>query len=103
MRTIVGLKYQGFFPHGHILADDFMEFAEGNIPLLIIVVTKAAGREGGFNADLYSFGEPVSPDELMFLVTEPDKKEEILICNCDDFDPEQLWSETLGRNVVLRE
>jgi len=103
MRTIAGLTYQKFFPHGHVLANDLIGFIECDIPLLIFVVTKAAGREGGFNADLYSFRKLIPPDELMFLVTEPGKKEEILICPCYDFDSEQLWSETLGRNIVLRE
>ncbi|MDX9913634.1 MAG: hypothetical protein RBS77_03580 [Candidatus Moranbacteria bacterium] len=103
MRTIKGMMYRKFFPHGHIFANDLRRFIEDDFPLLIIVVTKAAGREGGFNADLYSFKELISPDELMFLVAEPVKKEEILICDCCDLDPDKLWSETLGRNIVLRE
>lgn len=101
MRTIEGMIYWKFFPHGYISFNDLRRFIKDDIPWLIIVITKAAGKEGGFNADLYSFGEPLSSDELMSLVTEPVKKEEILICNCCDLNLRQLWSEVLGRNVVL--
>jgi len=102
MKKVEGLEYQRFFPHGYIFADVLREFIEKGTPFLIIVITKAAGRGGGFNADLYSFKETVPPDVLLFLLKEQLKKEEILICNCRDFKSEQLWSKLLGRNVVLK-
>lgn len=49
---------------------------------LIIVITKAAGRGTGNNIDIYTFGGDVSKTDLLSLVGEKIRKEEVVAIDC---------------------
>lgn len=89
MRKIECLKFR-YFIHSErseleIMAAIFHWYLScllGGCQWMIIVLTKAAGKGTGKNIDIYTFEGDISREDLLSLIAEELKKEEIIPINC---------------------
>lgn len=102
MNQINGVvDYLKFFPQGRILFECLTSAVQDNNLRLIFVITRAAGRWGGANIDVYStrkcivppdsykeegvysfWKNPFTKEELLLMIQEPHKREKIIVIDC---------------------